>query len=73
LVTRGIVVGAVFVVIVAVKSHSGAIRHCKEITCASCLSFFRRATLQSLAEPTGSPTFCALPGEKNPAQLPQVI
>ena len=49
------------------------IRHCKEITCVSCLSFFRRAALQSLAEPTGSPAFCALPGEKNPARLPQAI
>jgi hypothetical protein len=31
------------------------------------LPFFRPAVLQSLAEPSGSSAFCALPGEKNSA------
>jgi hypothetical protein len=35
-------------------------------------SFFRQAALQSLAEPSGSPAFCALPDEKNLRRLSQL-
>jgi hypothetical protein len=50
-----------------------ALSRCAEISFTSGLSFFRQAASQSLAEPSGSPAFCALPDEKNPASDLQTL
>jgi hypothetical protein len=49
------------------------LRNCSEIISPFGLPFFRRTALQSLAEPSGSSAFCALPGEKILRQIRQVV